>query len=240
MSGRPADTSLTERASARGAEMAGAARRSGERVAERAGEAKEQATRMGRHAREEAREAAHRAGSAVSGLADSTIDTASHAYRTAAGTTSRAAQRLTDSAVDAGRQASDVTRRLMDFAKEQPLVAAGFGLALGAAIGALLPRTRAEERTIGSMGDEIRSRAEEAMERGKEQVKAAADRIGDQVKEAASTGEAAAAGSSERHEPMPESQDAPSIAPYQEQPVSTEPRERVSQVLREGEPRTSV
>jgi ElaB/YqjD/DUF883 family membrane-anchored ribosome-binding protein len=127
----------------------------------------------------------------------------------------------------------------MEFAKEQPLVAAGFGLALGAAIGALLPRTRAEERTIGSMGDEIRSRAEEAMERGKEQVKAAADRIGDQVKEAASTGEAAA-GSSERREPMPESQDAPSIAPYQEQPVSTEPRERVSQVLREGEPRTSV
>jgi hypothetical protein len=64
-----------------------------------------------------------------------------------------------DSAVDraasegrAGEQArvtAEAGRGLVDLMKEQPLVLAGLGLALGAALGASLPATEAEDRLMG-------------------------------------------------------------------------------------------
>ena len=49
----------------------------------------------------------------------------------------------------------------MDFCRDQPLVLAGMGLAVGAAIGALLPRTRAEDQFMGDVSDEVKEQTKE-------------------------------------------------------------------------------
>ena len=54
----------------------------------------------------------------------------------------------------------------------EPLVLGAFGLAVGAAVGALLPRTRYEDSTVGPYRDQLR---DEAVERVREGVEEAAD-----------------------------------------------------------------
>jgi len=44
---------------------------------------------------------------------------------------------------------------------EQPLVVAGLGIAVGAALGALLPATEFENRTLGSSKDKLKDEAED-------------------------------------------------------------------------------
>jgi hypothetical protein len=48
---------------------------------------------------------------------------------------------------------------LIDFCREQPLVLAGVGIAMGAIIGALLPATAAENRLMGETSDRVKERA---------------------------------------------------------------------------------
>ena len=43
--------------------------------------------------------------------------------------------------------------------REQPLIVAGIGLAIGAAIGAALPETETEDRLMGDYSDEMKQRA---------------------------------------------------------------------------------
>lgn len=65
-----------------------------------------------------------------------------------------------------GHEAAVRTRRTMDqtrdFAREYPIVLAGAGLALGAALAALLPATRAENERLGPARDWTARRAREA------------------------------------------------------------------------------
>ena len=49
----------------------------------------------------------------------------------------------------------------MDFCRDQPLVLAGIGLAVGAAIGALLPRTHAEDELMGDASDQLKDQTRE-------------------------------------------------------------------------------
>jgi hypothetical protein len=49
----------------------------------------------------------------------------------------------------------------MDFCRDQPLVLAGIGLAVGAAIGAMLPRTEAEDQFMGDASDELKEQTKE-------------------------------------------------------------------------------
>jgi hypothetical protein len=49
-----------------------------------------------------------------------------------------------------------------------PLLALGGGLALGALVGALLPRTRAEQRMMGKVGSRITTSARDAYDAAKE------------------------------------------------------------------------
>jgi hypothetical protein len=63
-----------------------------------------------------------------------------------------------------------------DIAREQareqlggsPLLALGGGLALGALVGALLPRTRAEQRMMGKVGSRITTSARDAYDAARE------------------------------------------------------------------------
>jgi hypothetical protein len=81
--------------------------------------------------------AADRAGSAATAAADM----ASSAYAGAAEGLRAAGGRA--------RAAADASRGLVDLVREQPLVLAGLGLALGAALGAGLPASETEERLLG-------------------------------------------------------------------------------------------
>ena len=78
-------------------------------------------------------------------------------------------------------QASELQQNMQQFMHEQPLVAGTLGLALGAALGALVPPTETEDKLVGSASDSATERAEQAAveqyERGRETVKKTAEDI---------------------------------------------------------------
>ena len=81
-------------------------------------------------------------------LAHTAADKASAAYHDATAAGGDAARRVGWNTAAAGRG-------FARFCREQPLILAGVGLALGAALGAMLPATEPENRLAGS-GDEIK------------------------------------------------------------------------------------
>lgn len=68
-------------------------------------------------------------------------------------------------AIDAYDSARERTQEQVD---GSPLLALGGGLALGALVGALLPRTRAEQRLMGKAGSRITTSARDAFDAAKE------------------------------------------------------------------------
>ena len=50
---------------------------------------------------------------------------------------------------------------VVDLCRDQPLVVAGLGLAVGAAVGAMLPRTRAEDQFMGDLSDQLKEQTKE-------------------------------------------------------------------------------
>jgi ElaB/YqjD/DUF883 family membrane-anchored ribosome-binding protein len=141
-------------------------------------------------------EAKDRLGAAASGVRDSVAgaadrvgEAASSAYRTVADAAGSAAEGIgsgassvAEQAADAGRGARDqfgqlggsASRGLGWLVREQPLVLGAVGLAVGAAVGALLPGTETEDRLMGETRDDLagqaRATAEEGLERAKETV----------------------------------------------------------------------
>ena len=89
---------------------------------------------------------------------DATYDTVVETGTRVADSTARATEAVRERARTIGRTASTTSRSTLDFCREQPLVLAGLGLALGAALGALLPSTEMEDRLLGEDSDEAKSR----------------------------------------------------------------------------------
>ena len=88
-------------------------------------------------------------------------DTVSDTYDRAAAGAGRATSTVASSASRIRRSAAAGGRDFMEFCRDQPLVSAGIGLAIGAAIGALLPRTQAEDEFMGDVSDELKERTTE-------------------------------------------------------------------------------
>lgn len=111
---------------------------------------------------------ANEAGARLKGRADAATsalnDAASSAYDAAA----RGSRRLRENVASGGRT-------LTDLVKDQPLVVAGLGLALGALLGAVLPGTETEDRLMGDASDAAKSDAKGFAEQQVEKGKAAAD-----------------------------------------------------------------
>ena len=110
-----------------------------------------------------------------------------------------AARERTSAAYGTARErASDVTRQTADRIDSSPLVAVAGGLALGAVIGALLPRTEREVQALGGMGQKVtdtaREAANSAVETGKQQVNdmtsTAMQKVGEAVVQAVVSGDA--------------------------------------------------
>jgi hypothetical protein len=64
---------------------------------------------------------------------------------------------------------------LTDFCRDQPLVLAGLGIAIGAALGALLPSTDAEDDLMGTAADEVKNEVRETASATYEKAAAVAE-----------------------------------------------------------------
>jgi Protein of unknown function (DUF3618) len=116
------------------------------------------------------RNAASSAGATVS-------DRLSSAYSSA----TDAASRATQSVSSAGHGLADRGRSFAEFCREQPLVLAGIGVALGAALGAVLPTTEAEDRLMGDAADETKERMQGIVGEQTDKAKAIAEDAADKA-----------------------------------------------------------
>lgn len=134
--------------------------------------------------------------SSLSSAADSMKAKAGETWERASGSASAAVQSAKDRAHRVGesarhsmhsareqarrraQQARQGARRVTGFMYEQPLIAAGVALTVGAVLGGLLPSTRREDELMGSRSDAVKGtmkrEAEALMQQGTERVRAAA------------------------------------------------------------------
>jgi hypothetical protein len=110
-------------------------------------------------------------------------DTAGSTYNSAAAVSAGMAESIRHTAADVthsakafGAATAGTGRAFADFCREQPLVAAGIGIAIGAAIGAMLPSTETEDRLMGEASDEAKQRAKDMAVEQAEKAKAAVER----------------------------------------------------------------
>ena len=82
-----------------------------------------------------------------------------------------------------GSGASAARQRVGDLYTDLPLVGGALAFAMGAALGATLPRTREEDMMVGKLGDSLRDRAFDAADKLYEEGKAKAGEIYDKGKE---------------------------------------------------------
>jgi hypothetical protein len=82
-----------------------------------------------------------------------------------------------------GRQVQDAQERLQAELEAHPLVLGGIAFALGAALGAALPNTRAENELVGRQADRVRQRAGEIASAEADKAMAVASAVVDEGKE---------------------------------------------------------
>ncbi|MBI0537380.1 DUF3618 domain-containing protein [Roseomonas sp. KE2513] len=199
--------------SASGSGMMGTARARVSGVAEGARDALGSGAGAIGDAAERARGAASRAVDAITGVASSAAEAISDTASGAANAASRLAGGVADATSDAasgvagtadhllhqaregvgraadagsaraGSLASSASSGWSRIAEEQPLLLGALGLALGAALGAILPRTRTEDELMGRTSDELTERAGAAAQSGMER---AAEMAGQQLNRAQS------------------------------------------------------
>jgi ElaB/YqjD/DUF883 family membrane-anchored ribosome-binding protein len=125
------------------------------------------------------RESMRDANAKLGAVAQSASDTfgeirerASDAYARAAQSARRAASGVGDATTEAQQSVADLSRNFVALCKEQPILMAGIGIALGAAIGALLPSSTAENRLMGKASDDVKLRARRMGDRAKQSAQA--------------------------------------------------------------------
>lgn len=126
-----------------------------------------------------------RPGAAASGIADRVSDAAGQAYQSVAGTAGSVADSIGSTAGSVTQRATELGHDLRDHAsraggsaqqglgwllQEQPLVLGAIGVALGAAVGALLPGTHAEDRLMGETSDSLTQQVKTVAQEGYERV----------------------------------------------------------------------
>jgi ElaB/YqjD/DUF883 family membrane-anchored ribosome-binding protein len=121
----------------------------------------------------------------ASELAGSAYEQAGEAMSRAKDTTAETYDRFRDAAGRSMTSAAESTRGLTRFMRDEPLVVAGLGIALGALVGALLPTTELENRTMGETSDQLKRDTREAVREQWERGKQIAEDGWDEAKEAA-------------------------------------------------------
>lgn len=172
-------------------------------VAERARDAGSRVSETASSITSSVANAASSATSSVTGAASSVAGVASSAFEASATGARRAAEFIGSSGSALRHNSVAASRGVANFLQEQPLVLAGAGLAIGAALGTLFPVTRTENELLGETSDAIKRTAKEAAEEQLEKGKQFAGRVWEEAKQEAgklglaSTGNMAPAESSE-------------------------------------------
>jgi len=121
----------------------------------------------------------------ASGTYEDIRQRASGTYDKAAASTRRAASSLREAMTEGRQTVGDLSRNFTTLCKEQPILMASAGVALGATLGALLPASDAENRAMGEVSDDVKLRARRLSERVKEGAQAvyseAKDAAGDAI-----------------------------------------------------------
>ena len=129
-----------------------------------------------------ASEAAHRAAAAAAGV--------KHRVTGAAGQARQSAEALRGQAARAGQT---VQRTFLDTMEQEPLIVGALGLAVGAAIGAALPSTSVENRTLGRARDKLvetgKAKAQEVVEGAKDAAEAAYQTVREEAEHQGLTGQ---------------------------------------------------
>ena len=148
----------------------------------------DRAAEAGRAAGEQVREGARTVADQFGNAASTLSDSASTAYEAGRKHAGAAAQTLSDAASTAasmGRSTAEMSASFVRRCAEEPLVLAGVGVAIGAAVGAALPITETENRLIGDtstrLKGEVARLAQEQYEKGKAGIKEA---VGEAVEQA--------------------------------------------------------
>ncbi|MBV8799057.1 MAG: hypothetical protein JO208_04515 [Alphaproteobacteria bacterium] len=120
--------------------------------------------------------ALEKSGEAISGVAEAVGQTASSLT-----------ERTSEMARRTGRAASNSANRagsgMGNLVREQPLLVAGVGFALGVALGALLPLSKLENEALGEQAEKLKEGAKELASEGYERVKSVAQRTYDAATE---------------------------------------------------------
>jgi hypothetical protein len=143
-----------EAATRKGAEWSDKAATLAEDARERVSSA---ADRVGQSASDAGASARQMAGSAGDALQRS----ASAGYEAISASASKTATAASASPRVARQRTPQAGNALVDFCREQPLVLAGLGLAIGGTIGALLPQTETEDQLLGETSDQFKERAQD-------------------------------------------------------------------------------
>ena len=117
--------------------------------------ARERASGLARDVRDGAQEASETLSSRVGSLADATRERA-HSIG------DKAQQRYDESSDYLAQQYGEMQSRVETLLHEQPLVVGAIGVAVGAAIGGLMPSTRREDQLLGGIRDDVVSQASRA------------------------------------------------------------------------------
>jgi hypothetical protein len=120
---------------------------------------------------------------------DDALGWANHAWHDVTGAASRGLGSMTGSAMRMGSEMQQNAARLskdaMSMLEDQPLVMAALAFAAGAALGAVVPRTRQEDELVGEMADNVKRQAGEMAAELYEQGKQKAGELYEEVSEKA-------------------------------------------------------
>lgn len=122
--------------------------------------------------------------SSLSGTASGIGDSLSSAYGAVTGSVASAANSCVDAAnsvIPSQDELMQAGQRIWDFCKDQPLVVAGLGIAIGAALGAAIPETDAEHRLMGEAADQLKQKAQEFVTDPLKNANHMAKSVGEQI-----------------------------------------------------------
>jgi hypothetical protein len=146
----------------------------GSQVGETASDLRDRAGDLASRAADTAGEAWDSVKGAAASLADSAASAGQGVADRASQAWSGATDRASHLADRAGRMGSDAGRGVAGLVEAQPLLLGALGVALGAALGAIIPGTDAEDRLMGEQRDRVADQLQELAGDAYEQARGAA------------------------------------------------------------------
>jgi uncharacterized protein YukE len=139
-------------------------------------------------ARTRLEEGRERLDEAVHSVRETAGETYSEVYNAATGAYERVSHKagaMADSIRNLGRGTAQTGQSIAEFCRDQPLVVAGLGLAIGAALGAALPASELEDRVMGDASEDAKRKVREIASDTVDKVQAVGERAVDAARAAA-------------------------------------------------------